>query len=310
MLKIVIAGGAGFIGSNLAGYFLDKGEEVLVIDNLRTGKEENLNNFNNINFVRGSITDKKLVEENLSGADVVFNMAALVSVPESVDKPLETVEINTKGVINLLEASLKHNVKKVVLSSSAAIYGNNPQLPKKTNMFPEPVSPYAITKLSGEYFLNLYTKEHDLKTVSLRYFNVYGPKQDPKSQYAAAIPIFIERSLKNEKIIIYGDGQQTRDFIYIDDVVKANVSAFEKQDVTGVYNVANGESITILELAQKIIEATNSKSAIKFAGERKGDVKHSLASIESTREKLGFKPSVKLEDGLMKTIQYFERKLR
>lgn len=309
-MKIVIAGGVGFIGSNLACYFAEKGEDVLVLDNLRTGRKENINGFNNIRFVEGSITDKKLVEENLYGADVVFNMAALVSVPESVDKPLETVEINTKGVINLLDACLKHNVKKIVLSSSAAIYGNNPELPKRTNMFPEPVSPYAITKLSGEYFLNLYTKEHDLNTVSLRYFNVYGPKQDPKSQYAAAIPIFIGRALKNKEIIIYGDGQQTRDFIFIDDVVKANVSAFEKLNVTGVYNVANGESITILELAQKIIQATNSKSEIKFSHERKGDVKHSLASIDETKEKLGFKPSVTLEEGLFKTIKYFETRLR
>lgn len=309
-MKIVIAGGAGFIGSNLACYFAGKGEDVLVIDNLRTGRKENINSFDSINFVEGSITDKRLVEESLSGADVVFNMAALVSVPESVDKPLETVEINTKGVINLLEACLKHNVKKMVLSSSAAIYGNNPELPKRTEMFPEPVSPYAITKLSGEYFLNLYTKENDLKTVSLRYFNVYGPKQDPKSQYAAAIPIFIERALKNKEIIIYGDGQQTRDFIFIDDVVKANVSAVEKLDVTGVYNVANGSSITILELAQKIIETTNSKSTIKFENERKGDVKHSLASIDETKENLGFKPSVKLEEGLLKTIEYFEGRMR
>lgn len=309
-MKVVIAGGAGFIGSNLADYYENIGAEVLVLDNLRTGKKENLKYLKRAKFSNGSITDKKMVEECLAGAEVVYNMAALVSVPESVEKPIETVEINTKGVLNLLESCLKHNVKKIVLASSAAIYGNNPDLPKVITMYPEPVSPYAITKLSGEYFLKSYYEQFGLKTISLRYFNVYGPKQDPNSQYAAAIPIFIERALKNKDIIIYGDGKQTRDFIFIDDVVNANVSAFENMDVTGVYNVANGESITILELAEKIIDVTNSRSVIKFEDERKGDVKHSLASIEETKEKLGFKPAVNLEEGLAKTIEYFEGRMK
>lgn len=307
-MKIVIAGGAGFIGSHLAEYWHKQNAEVHVIDNLKTGFEENISHLKNICFYKTSIENQKEVEEIIAGSDYVYNMAAMVSVPESIEKPEECIEINLKGYLNILEASRKNKVKKVILSSSAAVYGDNPELPKKTEMKAEPKSPYGITKLDGELFSKVYEEQYGLKYVCLRYFNVFGPKQSTQNAYAAAVPIFIKRAVKNEDIIIYGDGEQTRDFIFINDVVKANVLAAEKENVSGVFNVANGTSTTILELAKIIIELTNSKSKIVFEKERAGDIKHSCASIDETRKSLGFNPEINLKDGLLKTIEYFTGK--
>ncbi|MEJ5350789.1 MAG: SDR family oxidoreductase [Melioribacteraceae bacterium] len=304
-IKVVVTGGAGFIGSHIAEQWIKDGAEVHVIDNLRSGFLSNLENLNGIIFHKGSVTDKSLVFDVLQDADYVHHLAALVSVPESIEKPYECVEINIIGLLNILEAARYHKVKKVVFSSSAAVYGDNEELPKTINSIPDPKSPYGITKLEGEYYLKMYNKEFGLGTVSLRYFNVFGPRQNPNSQYAAAIPIFIKKALADEPVTIFGDGTQTRDFIYVKDVVKANLLAAKNDKVSGVFNVALGKSISINEIAREIIKLTNSKSQIVYEEERKGDIKHSQASIKETVEQLNFHPENSLIEGLKKTIDYF-----
>jgi UDP-glucose 4-epimerase len=299
-MKVLVTGGAGFIGSHIVENFHEKAE-VVVLDNLRTGFKRNVEKFN-VKFVEGSVTDYPLLAAAAKGVDYVFHLAAMISVPESMLKPFDCVDINVNGTLNVLKAAVENKVKKVVLSSSAAIYGDNPVVPKIETMLPEPKSPYAVTKLDGEYYLNLCQKEWGVKTASLRYFNVFGPRQDPKSQYAAAIPIFVHNAIQNKDITIFGDGLQTRDFVYVKDVVRANALAMEKGE--GVYNVACGGKITINDLARKIIMITGSKSKIVYAPERLGDVKHSMADI-SQIGRLGFKPEFNQDEGLKKTVDYF-----
>lgn len=299
-MKVLITGGAGFIGSHIAEYF--QNDEVIVYDNLRTGFKHNIKHLKNVKFVKASVTDFKTLNKYMKNVDYVFHLAALISVPESLLKPIETEQINTQGTLNVLEAARRNNVKKVVYSSSAAIYGDNPVLPKREDMLPEPKSPYAVSKLSGEYYCKIYSQQFGLKTAILRYFNVFGERQDPNSQYAAAIPIFVKRALLNQDVIIFGDGEQTRDFIYVKEVVKANVLAAEKGN--DIYNVALGGRITINELARKIIKLTNSKSKIVYADERPGDIKHSTADISKIKN-LGFKPEFDFDEALKRTIDYF-----
>lgn len=305
-MKIVITGGAGFIGSHIAEYWNNLDADVHIIDNLRSGFEKNLEGFNNIMLHKGSITDRNLTDRVLENADYVFNLAALISVPESLKKPEECIGINVNGLLNILDSAKVNNVKKVIHSSSAAVYGDDPRLPKDVHMKPKPQTPYGITKLDGEYYLQMYKEQYGLNTTSLRYFNVFGPRQDPNSQYAAAIPIFVFKALRNETLTIFGDGEQTRDFVYVKDVVNANVLAAENGDVCGVFNVANEKSITINELAELIIKTTNSSSKILYMDPRPGDIKHSLASIKETRESLNFNPSYDLTTSLETTIKYFE----
>ncbi len=297
-MKVLITGGAGFIGSHLARHHLEAGHEVVVLDSLRSGRcniEESL-------LTRGSVTDFDLVDRLMAGVQSVFHLAALVSVPESLEKPHECVDINVHGTLNVLRAARRHGVQKVVLSSSAAVYGDEPELPKRESMRPAPKTPYAITKLDGEYYLAMAAAEWGVPTVSLRYFNVYGPGQDPASQYAAAVPIFVKRARAGQSITIFGDGGQTRDFIHVRDVVTANVLAATRPDMAGVYNVARGESLPILELARKIVTLLGSSSPIVHGPERPGDIRHSLADVSRLRES-GFAPTVALEDGLLETLQ-------
>ena len=305
MKKYIITGGAGFIGSHIAEHLSGEGNQVVVLDSLRTGFEKNLSGLN-VEFVKGDIRDKELVEELVKGASAIFHLAALVSVPESLLRLNECIEINTIGTINILEAARKNNGCKVVLSSSAANYGNNPTLPKVETMMPEPMTPYAITKLDGEYYLKMYQDQWNVPTTSLRYFNVFGPRQNPQSAYAAAVPIFINKALQNQPITIYGDGLQTRDFIYVKDIVKANILASTTGNET--YNVALGYSTSILELAEKIIQITNSKSQIQFLEERSGDIKHSIADPSKFND-LGFKPSHSIESALEETIKFYHQEL-
>jgi len=305
MKKYVITGGAGFIGSHIAEHLSKEGHKVTILDSLRTGFEHNLNGLN-VDFVKGDIRDENLVNEVIDGASGVFHLAALVSVPESLLKIRECIEINTIGTINILEAAKNNSGCKVVLSTSAANYGNNPVSPKVETMSPEPMTPYAITKLDGEYYLKMYLDQYRVPTASLRYFNVFGPRQNPESAYAAAVPIFINKALQNEPITIYGDGLQTRDFIYVKDVVKANILASQKGDET--YNVALGHSTSVLELAEKIIKITNSKSQIKFLDERPGDIKHSKAN-PSKFNQLGFKPEYTIDKALEETILFYHQEL-
>jgi len=305
MKKYVITGGAGFIGSHIAEYLSGEGHQVVVLDSLRTGFESNLNGLN-VQFEKGDIRDEKLVNELVEGANGIFHLAALVSVPESLLKIKECIDINTIGTVNILEAAKNNFGCKVVLSTSAANYGNNPVLPKVETMSPEPMTPYAISKLDGEYYLKMYQDQYNVPTASLRYFNVFGPRQNPKSAYAAAVPIFINKALQNKPITIYGDGLQTRDFIYVKDVVKANILALTVGDET--YNVALGHSTSVLELAKKIIEITNSKSEIQFLEERPGDIKHSKANPSKFNE-LGFKPDYSIEKALEETIEFYHQEL-
>ncbi len=304
-MKVLVTGGAGFIGSHIVEHFQGKAE-VRVLDNLRSGFKHNLAGFAH-EFIEASILDRDAVRRAVQGVDYIFHLAAMISVPESMAKPIECNELNTNGTLVVLEEAAKAGVKKLVLSSSAAIYGDNPVVPKIETMFPEPKSPYAITKLDGEYYCRMFAAEGRLQTACLRYFNVFGPRQDPKSQYAAAVPIFIHRALKHEPITIYGDGEQTRDFIYVKDIAAANVYAATHPEVAGVYNVAYGAKITIKELCQTICRLTGSRSEIKHAPERAGDVKHSMAAVDRLRA-TGFQPQGNLADGLKTTVDFFRNK--
>jgi len=304
-MKIVVTGGAGFIGGHIAEYWLEQGADVHIIDNLRSGRRENLAIYPGAIFHEVSITNRKRVFEIMEDARYVHHLAAMISVPESMDKPLECVDINVNGLLNVLDAAKARGVEKVVHSSSAAVYGDNPVSPKTTSMRPGPKSPYGITKLDGEYYLQMYHESYGLGTASLRYFNVFGPRQDPNSAYAAAIPIFVKRALENRDLSIFGDGEQTRDFVFVKDVVQANVLAATTQNATAVYNVANGSAITIKELCELIIRTTGSSSKIVFTDERPGDIKHSLADISATKQALGFVPKYDLVKGLQQTIRYF-----
>jgi UDP-glucose 4-epimerase len=244
----------------------------------------------------------------VQGVDYVFHLAAMISVPESMAKPVECNELNTRGTLVVLEEAAGAGVQKLVLSSSAAIYGDNPVTPKLESMMPEPKSPYAITKLDGEFYCQMFAAEGRIQTACLRYFNVFGPRQDPQSQYAAAVPIFIRRALKHEPITIYGDGEQTRDFIYVHDIAAANAFFATQSPATGVFNVAYGRRMTINELAATICRLTNSRSQIQHAPERSGDVKHSLAAVERLRA-AGFAPGGNLAAGLRATVDHFQAKL-
>jgi len=301
-MTLLVTGGAGFIGSHIVEHFQGNAE-VRVLDNLRSGFKHNLAGFNH-RFIQGSILDRAAVRRAVRGADFVFHLAAMISVPESMASPIECNKINTAGTLVVLEEAARAGVKKLVFSTSAAVYGDNPIVPKVETMPPEPKSPYAITKLDGEFYCQMFASEGRLQTACLRYFNVFGPRQDPKSQYAAAVPIFIDRALKNLPITIFGDGEQTRDFICVKDIVAANVFFATQPRATGVFNVAYGRKITINELAKKIRALTGSKSEIIHAPPRAGDVKHSLAAIDKLRA-AGFAPEGDFAGGLEAAIQFF-----
>jgi len=303
-VRVLVTGGAGFIGSHIVEHFQAKAE-VRVLDNLRTGHRSNLAGFC-CEFLGGSVLDRSIVRQAVEGVDYVFHLAAMTSVPESMQKPLECNEINTAGTLVVLEEAAKAKVKKLIFSSSAAIYGDSPVTPKAETMAPEPRSPYAVTKLDGEYYCKMFSDEGRLSTASLRYFNVFGPRQDPKSHYAAAVPVFIHRALRHEKITIHGDGEQTRDFIYVEDIAAANAYFATESSATGVFNVAYGKKITINDLATTICKLTGSRSAIEHGPERPGDVKHSLAAVDRLRA-AGFRPRGNLAAGLKATVEFFSK---
>jgi UDP-glucose 4-epimerase len=303
MKKVLVTGGAGFIGHHVATAWRKSGAHVVVLDSLRTGKRANVAHIpddGGLTFVEGSITDLATVKRAMEGCSVVHHLAAQVSVPESMERPHECVEINVGGTLNVLDAAKAAGVSRVVFSSSAAVYGDDPRSPKTEDMTPAPKSPYGVTKLDGEYYLKMYAEVHGVPTVSLRYFNVFGPRQDPRSVYAAAVPIFIERALAGADLTIFGDGEQTRDFVFVGDVVAANVLAATSEGVGRgeVFNVAQGGRITINELAETIVRVTASRSAVKHLAERAGDIRHSLASIARIREALQFAAKTSLEAGL------------
>jgi UDP-glucose 4-epimerase len=304
-MKVLVTGGAGFIGSHIVEHFQGRAE-VRVLDNLRSGFMRNLGGFN-CEFIEGSVLDRDLVRQAVRDVDYIFHLAAMISVPESMQKPVECNEINTTGTLVVLEEAARAKVKKLVLSSSAAIYGDNPVTPKLETMLPEPKSPYAITKLDGEFYCKMFADENRLQTACMRYFNVFGPRQDPRSQYAAAVPIFIDRALQGEPITVFGDGEQTRDFIYVKDIVAANVFFATESPATGVFNVAYGQRITINDLARKICDLTSSRAEIRYLPERPGDVKHSMAHVGKLLA-TGFTSKANLADGLAATVDFFRNK--
>jgi UDP-glucose 4-epimerase len=300
-MKILITGGSGFIGSHVVEHYQDSAE-VVVLDNLRTGHRRNLDGLNCL-FVEGSILDHTLLEKVMCGVDYIIHLAALVSVPESISKPTDAVDLNVYGLLNVLEAARNHGAKKLVFASSAAVYGENPAHPKVETLLPDPRSPYAITKLDGEYYCKLYHWANHLQTACLRFFNVFGPRQDPTSAYAAAVPIFLQKAREGRPITIYGDGAQTRDFIHVKDIVGALAYAVEVPQISGVFNAGYGESISILELANQIIQLTGSKSIINFEPKRPGDIRHSL-SDPSKLLAAGWRPRFDLASGLRNLVDY------
>ncbi len=301
-MKIVITGGAGFIGSNLAEE-LSKDNEIIVLDDLFAGKLSNIRDLD-IKFVEGSITNLDLLQKLFKDVEYVFHQAAIASVPRSINDPVASNNANINGTLNVLVAAKDSGVKKVICASSSSVYGDTPELPKREDMKPTPKSPYAITKLAGEYYSTVFSEVYGLKTVSLRYFNVYGPKQDPSSEYAAVIPKFIRKAQENKPPIIYGDGEQTRDFTFVKDVVNANILALERGE--GVFNIASGSRISINELADKIIAMCGKSLKQIHESPRPGDVKHSLADISKAEKELRYKPEYVLEEGLRETIEYEE----
>ncbi len=310
MKKVLITGAAGFIGHHLAIAWRRRGAAVVILDNLRTGKRENLAEIHravgdeHLTFIEGSITDRDAVKRAAEGCSVVHHLAAMVSVPESVARPEECVEINVNGTLNVLEAARRNGAERVVFASSSAVYGDDPRSPKTEDMTPAPLTPYGITKLDGEFYLRMYANLHGVPTVSLRFFNVFGPRQDPKSVYAAAVPIFIDRAAKGAPITIFGDGSATRDFVFVGDVCEANILAATSPAVGRgeVFNVAQGGIITIQGLAEAVRRTVGSASLIEHAPERAGDIKHSRASIARITESLGFTPAVSLDEGLRRAV--------
>jgi UDP-glucose 4-epimerase len=296
---VLVTGGSGFIGSHLAAHYQGRAE-VVVLDNLRTGSRSNLEGLD-CEFHEGSILDREAVERAMKGVDVVHHLAALVSVAESMERPLETVEINVTGLLTVLESARRNGVRKLVFASSAAVYGENPAQPKVETLTPDPRSPYAVTKLDGEYYCALYQREGWLSTACLRFFNVFGPRQDPRSAYAAAVPIFLERARRGEPLHIHGDGGQTRDFIHVADIAGALAFVAGHPEARGVYNAGYGKAVTILELAERLRDAVGSTSTLEFTPPRAGDIRHST-SDPSKLFALGWKPVHDVAGGLRNLV--------
>jgi len=303
--RTVITGGAGFIGSNLADE-LALDNEVIIIDDLSTGKIDNIKSIlkkSNIQFIRGCVTDLNLLETSFKGVDYVFHQAAITSVIRSIEDPELTNDVNIRGTLNVLLAAMHQNIKKVIFASSSAVYGNAPTVPKTEKMNPMPVSPYAVTKLAGEHYCRIFENIYHIPCACLRYFNVYGPRQNPKSKYSAVIPKFIESVSKKKSPSIFGDGKQTRDFVFVKDVVAANILA-ANSEVSGVFNIGTGITITMSELAQLVIELIGEKFEPTYKKQRPGDIRHSLADI-SRAKSFGYIPKYSLREGLRETINQF-----
>jgi len=306
MKTYAVTGGAGFIGSHIAEELLKREDaRVRVIDDLSTGREENLAAFRDrIDFRRQDIRDLAGLRKQFEGVDGVFHMAALVSVAVSVAEPRKNHNMNLTGVLNVLEAAKLCGVRRVVQASSAAVYGNDPGLPKREVMAPCPESPYAVGKLAGEHYGRVFSKLYGLPVVSLRCFNVYGPRQNPASPYSGVISIFADKVLKGESPIIFGDGAQSRDFVYVKDVVKANLLAMDSRELQGgeVFNVATGVATSLLDLLRAVGAAAGREVEPAHEEPRPGDILHSLASIELAEERLGFRPDFRLENGISALI--------
>ena len=305
MKKAVVTGGAGFIGSHLSEELLKRDYQLVILDDLSTGKLENITaiiNKKDVEFIKDSITDLSLLQKVFRNADYVFHLAAAASVPKSIENPQEAHEVNVTGTLNVLIAARDNKVKKVVNTSTCAIYGDEPRLPKKEGMPVNPLSPYSTTKWAAEEYCRIFQKVYRLRTVSLRYFNIYGPRQNPDSEYSAAIPKFIKLKLQGKTINIYGDGKATRDYTYVKDAVSALILAAES-DASGIYNIGIGKSITINELAELIGRLTGNNTPPAYGPPRPGDIIHSLADASKAKT-FGYSPKYSLEEGLKETIRY------
>jgi len=310
MERYLVTGGAGFIGSNIAEELVNREAEVRVIDNFLTGKRENIAAFlDKIEFIEGDIRDFEICRRALKEVDFVLHQAALPSVPRSIEDPLLTNDINIKGTLNLLLASKEAKVQKFVFASSSSVYGEDPRLPKKEDIVPKPLSPYALTKLVGEMYCQIFSRLHGLSTICLRYFNIFGPRQDPFSQYAAVIPNFINITLNGENPVIFGDGEQSRDFTYVANVVEANILAAKTHDVSGaVINIACGERTTVNSLADKINEILDGNIKPIHDKPRPGDVRHSFADISKAKKILKYTPRISFREGLERTIRWYQKR--
>lgn len=307
MSRFLVTGGAGFIGSNIVERLVKEGHKARVLDDFSTGRKKNIAHIlEEIELVEGDIRDLETCRRALEGIEFVLHQAALPSVQRSIENPLSTFQVNALGTLNLLIVSKEEEIKRFVYASSSSVYGDNLNLPKREDMATFPLSPYAVSKLAGENLCRAFYKSYGLPTVSLRYFNVFGPKQDPKSQYAAVIPRFISAILKGERPTIYGDGKQTRDFTYVENVVEANLLACFKEGIEGeVFNIAYGASTSVNELLRLLLELTGKDAVPIYEPPRAGEVRHSLADISKAREKMSYNPKISLREGLRKTIAYF-----
>lgn len=312
MTTYLITGGAGFIGSNIAARLVkEEGSKVKVLDNFSTGKRENISAFlDRIEVIEADIRDSNEVKKSLEGVDYCFHQAALPSVERSIKDPRTSNEVNITGTLNILIAAKDLGVKRVIYASSSSAYGDTPVLPKREDMNPSPLSPYAVTKLTGEEYCHLFYTIYGLQTISLRYFNVFGPNQDPTSPYAAVIPKFITAILTGKEVIIYGDGGQSRDFTYIDNVVSANILATKTNMGFGeTFNIACGQRVTLNELAKSVAKIFNVDIKPVHVDPRPGDVRHSLADISKAQTCLGYEPKIGFEKGLALTVEWYKNRL-
>jgi nucleoside-diphosphate-sugar epimerase len=312
MTTSLVTGGAGFIGSHIVEELVRRGHAVRVLDNFSTGKRENLDAVRGrVEVIDGDVRDLAVCRRAAAGADYVFHEAAQISVPKSVEDPFLNDSVNVGGTLNVLWAAKEGGAKKFVLASSTSVYGDSPELPKRETMSGVPLSPYALSKWIGERYCQSFSRIYGVPAVALRYFNVFGPRQDPRSQYAAAVPIFITRMLAGEPPVIYGDGEQTRDFVYVEDVVRANLLAAEAPGVSGeVFNVASNETLTVNALARAIADVLGRALAPLYAPERAGDIRHSAADIRKIETVLGYRPEFGFRRGLERTIAWYQEQRR
>ncbi len=307
MSTYLITGGAGFIGSSLARALVARGDTVRVIDNFATGREANLADLEGkLTLVRGDIRDDAAVEQAMTGCDYVLHQAALPSVPRSIEQPIEFNSVNVHGTLVVLEVARRVGVKRVVFAASSSAYGETPTLPKIETMSPDPLSPYAASKIAGEMYLKVYHACYGLETVALRYFNVFGPRQDPASQYAAVIPRFVTSALEGKQPVIFGDGLQSRDFCFIDNAIEANLLACTAKGAAGhVFNIACGVRTTLLDVLDQLGAILGRPINAIHEPARAGDVKHSLADITAARQVLGYPASVSFAEGLARTVEWY-----
>lgn len=309
MATHLVTGGAGFIGSSIAEALLAKGERVRILDDFSSGRRQNLESLEgNVEIIEGTITDAETVTRAVKGVEVVFHQAAIPSVARSVENPIPSLHVNVTGTTTVLDAARRERVKRVVFAASSSAYGDTPTLPKIETMVPAPLSPYAVSKLTCEQLMTVFARLYGLETLSLRYFNVFGPRQDPNSQYAAVIPNFIKAAMRRERPQVFGDGEQTRDFCFIENTVDANLlAAASSKKLSGeVVNIACGERISLNTLLSEIGKVAGTKLEADYHPARQGDVRDSLASIEAARTLLGYEPKVRVAEGLARTFAAFK----